>query len=405
MGAFQGKVGTLTTYNAQVGNIARIRYNATNVGESASRTTKQQTNRVRWANLVNFYKASKQWMKKAFEAKKKGISDYNRFMSVNFDNARVALTKSQAAAGACVVEGYLISQGSLSPVEVRPQGDHWITNIVLGDLQLTENTTVAELSAAILANNNFIREGMQLSCISYQQIIDNMGTPRIICTAYEMLIDTKNTVDAAVKYLPEFCLTVEDQSLATSNNISVGAFAYILSETRNGRTSVSTQELITNNDVLLESFTSAEQLQLAIDSYGMSADTFLDSENAQEKGATPQPNYILAARSFDNHLYNINSYVGPLKNFLDPTRSAVSTIVMAHDIAQGDIDRVNLYVGGELKLSTRTVAVKDGRNITLTGASTWTNEYDQTLHIISVEIKGVEYKLRFSDNGGITEID
>lgn len=403
MGAFQGKVGTLTTYSAAAGNIARIRTNATNVGESASRTTKQQTNRVRWANMVNFYKASKQWMKKAFESKKKGLSDYNRFMSVNFPFAKVALTKSEAAAGACIVENFLISQGSLSPVQVLRHGDHWDTNINLGNYSITADTTVAALSIAILANNNFIREGMQLSFISYQQNVDDLGTPRVICTAYEMLIDTKNTLDLARSFLPEFCLSSDNGVLCTSSNISVGGFAYVLSETRGGRTNVSTQSLVLVNDTLLAQYTSAEQTQLAIDSYGTSLDVFLDSNEADEKDATPQPLYVNYIKAYDGRIYGSKMPVGKLSNFLDSTRTGTSSIVMSSKVDRADISEVALILDGVLRAKTTTFVLVGNRELKITAPSSWTTEYDRYLYSVEVVVKGVTYS--FDCQPGVSEID
>lgn len=404
MGAFQGKVGTLTTYNAPVGNIARIRNNATNVGESASRTETQQTNRVRWANMVNFYKASKPWMKKAFMNKKKGLSDYNRFMSVNFNFASVALTKSEAAAGACVVESYLISQGSLAPVQIVPHGDHWHTNIHIGSLVIDAETSVAQVSEAILANNNFIREGMQLSFISYQQIVDDLGTPRVVCTAYEMLIDTRNTLDLARSFLPDFCLESNEGVITTSDNISVGGFAYMLSETKGGRTSVSTQNLIVNNEVLLLEYTSQMQIARAIASYGLSEDVFLDSDNANTNDPTPQPLYIQYIKSYKGKFIVANQYVGALSNFLDPTRSATSSIVLSTKVEQSDISEVALILDKFIRQRTTTFVLVGGRELKISGASSWVGEYSQFLNAVEVTIKGNVYRLALQGND-VTEIE
>lgn len=292
LGVLKGKVGSLSTYSNATGNVARIRTNATNTGEGASRTEKQQSNRVRWANLVNFYKASKPWMPKAFETKKKNRSDYNQFMSINYAFSKAALTKAEAAAGACVVEGFMISQGSLTPVQVQQHGAHWDTNIKLGTLAITADTTVAEFATAAIANNNFIREGMQLSFVSYQQLVDDLGTPRVICTAYEMLIDTKNTEEKAHSYIPDFGLSAADGVLCTGEDISVGGFAYVLSETVSGRTMVSTQSLILNNETLIAQYTGAEQIGKAIESYGLTKNVFLDTPFVKAQSATPQPLYI-----------------------------------------------------------------------------------------------------------------
>ena len=64
------------------------------------RTQAQMLQRVRWANLVNFYRVNKEWMKYAFETKKKNQSEYNKFMSLNVASSPIYLTKQEAGGGA-----------------------------------------------------------------------------------------------------------------------------------------------------------------------------------------------------------------------------------------------------------------------------------------------------------------
>lgn len=397
MGAFQGKVGTLTTYNAAAGNIARIRTNATNRGEGASRTDRQQTNRVRWANMVNFYKASKKWMPKAFENKKKGLSDYNRFMSVNFNFSSVALTKSEAAAGACVVEAYLISQGSLAPVQVQNHGDHWDTNIHLGDLTIGETTTVAQLSSAMIANNNFLREGMQLSCISYQQQVDDLGTPRVICTAYEMIIDTKATDKKAFDFLPSFCLASENGVLRTSNNISVGGFAYVLSETVSGRTMVSTQNLIVNNAALIAQYTSAEQYDKAIASYGTTGEVFLDADYAESKNPTPQPLYVSEVYAYNGtRVVPVDTHP-QVDSIFDNSLATPTKIVMSAVLGDKPVRSVALVCTEEGNPLLCNIVKVDGNQIIVKGLYDWGSSFGAHLATIRVNVADVWYEFPVYD--------
>ena len=66
---------------------------------SNPRTTQQMTQRVKWSNLVNLYRANRSWMKYAFETKKTNQSEYNKFMSLNVAASAIYLPKNVAAAG------------------------------------------------------------------------------------------------------------------------------------------------------------------------------------------------------------------------------------------------------------------------------------------------------------------
>lgn len=287
----RGKVGNETYYVALNKQVVRVAQNDSNYGETASRTISQQGNRVRWANLVQFYKLSKGWMAKAFENKKAGQSDYNRFMQLNLASARIYLTKEAVAASSCVVDEFTISQGSLRSVSVNQLGTGYSTDIQLGTLTIDDNTTVAEFTAAVLAANNWAKEGMQISFVSYQQQTDSLGFPIAMCTAYELTLS--NTNERPVRaYLPVFCSTTTSQhTLGTNNNISIGGFAYIISQTIGGKTLVSTQKLVTKNTSFINMYSAERMRELAIYSYGLNEASFLDS-GSKETRATPQPLFI-----------------------------------------------------------------------------------------------------------------
>lgn len=396
LGVLKGKVGSLSTYSNATGNVARIRTNATNTGEGASRTEKQQSNRVRWANLVNFYKASKPWMPKAFETKKKNRSDYNQFMSINYAYSKAALTKAEAAAGACVVEGFMISQGSLTPVQVQQHGAHWDTNIKLGTLAITADTTVAEFAAAAIANNNFIREGMQLSFVSYQQLVDDLGTPRVICSAYEMILDTKNTEEKANSYIPDFGLSAADGVLCTGEDISVGGFAYVLSETISGHTMVSTQSLILNNATLIAQYTGAEQIGKAIESYGLTKNVFLDSDYAKSQGAAPQPLYIEKIVDSDGNTYVAGDHAYTPGGMLHAQEADAATIVMSAPVDASSVSGAKMQLKNSGESNKIVIVAVSGNNIKVycNGGG---GILGDTMLSLTLTIDGTDYTIAFAE--------
>ena len=75
-----GRVGGNVYYMNKGQNIARELAPAI----SNPQTAAQQEQRMRWANLVSFYRVNQPWMKRgAFESKKQTWSDYNAFVSAN----------------------------------------------------------------------------------------------------------------------------------------------------------------------------------------------------------------------------------------------------------------------------------------------------------------------------------
>lgn len=253
---------------------------------SNPRTDAQMTQRVKWANLVAFYRANKTWMRKAFEGKKPTQSDYNKFMSLNVAYSNIYLTKQEAAVGSCVVGPYKITEGSLPSIEVYADGEDWVTNLFLPvDFSINVSTTVAAFSAALEDNNAGLREGDQLSFIRITQQTNNQsGTPYILVRAYEVVLSRTNN-ELLSSYWPNELIEVATLGgrpvVAISNNGNMGAFSIVLSRTIAGKTLVSTQWLtLVNMTTMLSSYTSNAQLDLAQASYGQQTDVFLDSNAA-----------------------------------------------------------------------------------------------------------------------------
>ena len=260
---------------------------------SNPRTEAQMTQRVRWANAVSFYRANASWMKYAFETKKANQSEYNKFMSVNVTTSPIALTKSAAAAGACVVAPYIVTQGSLPSIEWQDTGNTLKSNIYLGPTKTMEQyVTVGEFARDLILYNPAMREGDQLSLIRFSQLTNAAtGFPYIVVRKYEVLLDSTSTAPLA-NYIPADYIQVP--GLAENNAISVakgnkqGGFTMILSRTVGGKTYVSTQSVvIVYNETLIAQYSSPEAIASAITSYGDSADAFLSTVSAQQASTQP----------------------------------------------------------------------------------------------------------------------
>ena len=267
---------------------------------SNPRTESQMTQRVKWSNLVNLYRANRNWMKYAYETKKQTQSEYNKFMSLNVTSSPIYLPKQVAGAGGCVVAPYQITQGSLPSIEVVTDDAWWQTNIVLpDDTQWQPTWTVAQFTQMVLPLNPGIREGDQLSFIRMtQQVNADNGVPFVIVREYEMIFDS-NSQELVSKYLPlEYFDSTEQPSdcrLVIKNSGQAGGFVLILSRTIGGKTFVSSQKIIVaNNEALINFYSSAAALQAAIDSYGESQDAFLSSTTANASPVAPSPVSIVS---------------------------------------------------------------------------------------------------------------
>lgn len=308
------------------------------------RTTAQMSQRVRLANVVNFYKVSAKWMRGAFESKAENQSDYNAFVAANLTASRVALTKSQAATGAAVVAPYKISQGSINPISWANTGTTLPTSdLYVGDLTITGATTVGQFSAALEAANNLL-DGMQLSLIQYIQQVDAQGTPYVTCRAYEVVLNSANTQPLS-NYMPIDILAVsagENRALAVNTSEFTGGFAMILSLTTGTNIKVSSANVVlTSDNTYYASFTTAAVQQAAIDSYGAGTEIFLSSASANQ-ASTPSLAQSILSATIGTTTYREGSTSPIAVNAAD----LAITIRMAAAVP-ADAAVVNMYLTGD----------------------------------------------------------
>lgn len=273
---------------------------------SNPRTESQMNQRVKWANLVNFYRANRSWMKYAYETRKASQSEYNKFMSLNVPNSRIYLTKQIANAGGCVVDNYIMTQGSLPSIEFVPTSNGYVhSNIVLGTATLSSSTTVSEFSTAILENNPAIHQGDQLSFVRMTQMTNaSTGVPYVVVREYEVIIDTNNLALLGdywpLDYITQWGGDVQYLAVGTATGKS-GGFLMILSRTISGKTYVSSQRIYpVAMDAFIQAYSSQAALQGAIVSYGVTEDAFLSSTYAAEDNQAPTMLAMLSASYLDD---------------------------------------------------------------------------------------------------------
>lgn len=361
---------------------------------SNPRTVSQMNQRVKWANLVNFYRINSSWMKFAYETKKTNQSEYNKFMSLNVSNSRIFLPKSLAAQGACVVDSYIMTQGSLASIEVTVGDGEWITNLFIGDTDIMrQNVTVGEVSQALLENNPAIREGDQLSFIRFSQLTSpSSGVPYVVVRKYEVIVKADDT-RPFYEFMPREYIGVDSvttgYAIAVNDSGNAGGFLLCLSRTVGGKTYVSTQSIIVaNNDALIAQYSSSTALQEAIDSYGESEEPFLTSTTAEEDNQASVPTTLVTA-SIDD----VEKPFGQLAQLANLAQDATIEAQLSAAPSSGSATAgvLTYYEGGVKKEKNLTSLALDGAIVS--GALNMDADgINVTLGDIIFTIGGVEYR-------------
>ena len=156
------------------------------------RTNGQMRNRTQMGNLGACNTLLREVM--AFEGKQPRHTDYNLFVRENLNRCPVYLTKRESGT-ACVVAPYLFTRGSLPAIGYGlTAGGILMSDLSLGDLVIDADTTVADLSEALIAHNPHWHEGDQLSFVIARQRIDDSGIPTARKDIVRLIL---NTTDAA----------------------------------------------------------------------------------------------------------------------------------------------------------------------------------------------------------------
>jgi hypothetical protein len=151
-----------------------------------------------------------------------------------------------------------------------------VSGIALGDLVIDANTTVADLTMAILTNNgDQWLEKDQITHFYAEQWEDSEGVPRATMTAQKVLLDlsdqTKlwNVVSArGFSSIPSTDSGQGGYYLAMNAALSNSGGSWVHSRTKaDGSTQVSTQRLIVVSDIL-DDYTGYEAMVASAESYG-----------------------------------------------------------------------------------------------------------------------------------------
>lgn len=274
--------GIISKLNGSAGNLTfRQNGGQTIVSEKITQTTNaktelQQKHRMKWANIIREYQVLQPYMKLAFGGIRNGRNDYNKFMSTNLSMTPVYLTKAEVNAGMCIVAPYEITHGTIKSIAVSGKGKKAVTDIRLGALNITETTTVAEFSNAVVLINKLYNYGDQITYFLVYQVVNEVtNIPMAEVDACCIVLD-KSSEAKLLSLVDARGFSVQEGFLAAQANNDFGnhGMVWIHSRKQNGKTLISTQCLICENN-LLEVYQSEDAYQDAVESYGGVSDVYL----------------------------------------------------------------------------------------------------------------------------------
>ena len=239
------------------------------------RTNAQMQTRTKWGNIIAMYKGIRPLLNYGFESRPKNLSDYNMFVKLNMQRTPIYLTKQAVAGGACIATAYQISQGSLPAIVVTGTGQSGVTDIRLGSLDITSNTTVAQFSAAVVQNNADYRYGDQISFFLVKQMVNaETGIPYCQFSAAKVILDAANEDKLADVTGSSHGFASVDGKLGHSGNDGDCAYAWVHTRKSDGKTLVSSQSLVSANSQEAE-YKGDAAYNLSKSSYGSSVESFL----------------------------------------------------------------------------------------------------------------------------------
>lgn len=150
-GTVKGRIGGAVYYVKQ-GEQNIVKYNK----EVANpRTGRQMYQRARFSNAGRFFTRGRQnYFKFAFEGKKQSQSDFNAFMAYNINRSVLISRSALQLEGYPAIGKYIMSQGSLQPVQCRVVNDYWQAAFGVA-MPVGAISTIGELSRVLISTGNY----------------------------------------------------------------------------------------------------------------------------------------------------------------------------------------------------------------------------------------------------------
>ena len=246
---------------------------ARNPRRTGRRSEKQANMRCQMPNAAANYSLFHPMLNDAFEGKTAGQNDYNIFIQVNYGKNPIFISKQDSSCGGCVLGNYQYSRGSLNPIAITLGSNGVLsTGLGLGSLVIGAQTTVAELSAALIANNKDWVADDQLTFFYGEQYVDSEDVPRATMDASRLVLsltDQSKVWDEvdALGFSTVNSAQAGSYMLGMNTALSNAGATYIHSrDLDGGLTQVSTQRMVVSD--ILAAYQSEEAFIASANSYG-----------------------------------------------------------------------------------------------------------------------------------------
>lgn len=251
LGYARGSVGDVTFARSKGQQVARAR----NRQPNNPRTAAQMTQRSIFADAVKFYSRGVQNLYTfAFEDKRAKESDYNAFMRHNAKNG-IYMTKDMIDSSAYPAIGkWIMSFGSLAELKNSIASNLLVADTGVSATAVTSLTTVGTLSAALLANSNYMSGDIITFVVINSDATAgtapnplNVGSTAPVWTLKQIILNAADTTTLASLGITVALSSDNTIALGTTDTISaVGGAVCIHSRKTDSGLKVSTQELVLN---------------------------------------------------------------------------------------------------------------------------------------------------------------
>ena len=261
-----GQVGSIVYRNTKKGTIVA---QAPRKASTPRRSEKQMFLRCQLGNEAANFRLYDGKLALAFEDKSAGQSEFNLFVQTNYGVNPVFITKQERLNGACVVAPYQFTRGTLKSIgsDVNTSGI-LVSDIVLGGLVIGENTTVAQLAAAVIQNNSGWEDLDQITFFYATQFRDPLtNVPRATMDSYKVVLDLSDET-LLMNKVSALGFSTVDGRLGMSLVLQNAGAAWVHSRDKgDGNIRVGSQRLWVVSEILAV-YQTNDALLASADSYG-----------------------------------------------------------------------------------------------------------------------------------------
>lgn len=163
--AATGRCGDITYYSRKGYLVARVRRN----DQMHCSSFERNANSVTMSNSVRLWKTFPRTWMPSFSKENDRTTDYNQFIAHARYGWQVYLGKYDSIRYITLLTPVAVSGGLLPPVKMEETDNSMLTNIILNDFILDDDTTVSAMAEAVLERNPLYRAGDALLLYNARQ--------------------------------------------------------------------------------------------------------------------------------------------------------------------------------------------------------------------------------------------